>query len=178
MICLEDTRCTSLVYLVDIYPHSIRSFISNVCLNSNVNFFFRALRQTLNGHRIYCVPFKLQHILISSRIMLKAEHYYEIFRYYLHIKLGCGMPFNLILKSVPLSRPKPMQRGSHITSAINERKATCLRSSPRHGFIVPAPGEDCHIEVHQSTINVLRDLIPVSRMEAMHWVDGCYDQCE
>jgi len=44
--------------------------------------------------------------------------------------------------------------------------------TPRHAFTVPnAPAEDCQIPIDQVTIDALRGQIPVSRAEAMRWVD-------
>jgi len=49
--------------------------------------------------------------------------------------------------------------------------------TPRHAFTVPkAPAEDCRIEVPQDAINALRNTIPVSRDEAMQWVDPSFEK--
>ncbi len=44
--------------------------------------------------------------------------------------------------------------------------------TPRHAFTVPKPpAEECHIAVPREAIDALRNTIPVSRDDAMRWVD-------
>ena len=71
---LPEGPATYEPYIKDL-PSLTLSFYSNVRLNSNATSFFRLLRQILDGHRTFCVLFKPQRTLISSWIMLKAEHY-------------------------------------------------------------------------------------------------------
>lgn len=56
-------------------PYSKPMIPSNAHLNSNAISFFRPSRQTLDGHPTSFVLSKLQPILISSWIMLKAERF-------------------------------------------------------------------------------------------------------
>ncbi|EDR10136.1 uncharacterized protein LACBIDRAFT_318159 [Laccaria bicolor S238N-H82] len=49
--------------------------------------------------------------------------------------------------------------------------------TPRHVFMVPqAPAEDCCIEVPQDAVDALCNTIPVSRDEAMRWVDPSFEE--
>jgi hypothetical protein len=49
-------------------------------------------------------------------------------------------------------------------------------STPRHAFTVPAaPAQESGIVVDQVVIDALRAQIPVSRAEAMRWVDDSFD---
>ena len=49
--------------------------------------------------------------------------------------------------------------------------------TPQHAFMVPkAPAEDCRIEVPQDAVDALRKTIPVSRDEAMRWVDPSFEE--
>ena len=47
-------------------------------------------------------------------------------------------------------------------------------TTPRQAFTVPASygGQDCRITVDQTTIDDLREQLPVSREDAMRWVDN------
>lgn len=48
--------------------------------------------------------------------------------------------------------------------------------TPRHAFTVPAkPAEDCKIQVDQAVIDALRNQIPISREDAMRWVDCTFE---
>ncbi len=50
-------------------------------------------------------------------------------------------------------------------------------STPRHAFTVPEePAQDCKIQVDQPVIDALRDQIPISREEAMRWVDYTFEK--
>lgn len=46
-------------------------------------------------------------------------------------------------------------------------------TSPRQAFTAPASygGQDCRIKVDQATVDALRAEIPVSRKDAMRWVE-------
>ncbi len=49
--------------------------------------------------------------------------------------------------------------------------------TPRHAFTVPKPpAEECRIAVPQDAIDALRKTIPVSRDDAMQWVDPSFEQ--
>ena len=49
--------------------------------------------------------------------------------------------------------------------------------TPRHAFTVPKPpAEECHIAVPREAIDALRNTIPVSRDDAMRWVDPSFEQ--
>lgn len=49
-------------------------------------------------------------------------------------------------------------------------------TSPRHAFICPESfgAQDCRIDVEQRTLDALRAEIPVSRKDAMRWVDDVF----
>ena len=48
--------------------------------------------------------------------------------------------------------------------------------TPQHAFTVPTPpAENCKIKVTTEAIQALRDTIPVSREDAMRWVDPSFD---
>ena len=49
--------------------------------------------------------------------------------------------------------------------------------TPQHAFTVPKPPvEECRIAVPQEAIDALRNTIPVSRDDAMRWVDPSFEQ--
>ncbi|KAF8075916.1 hypothetical protein FPV67DRAFT_1558519 [Lyophyllum atratum] len=50
------------------------------------------------------------------------------------------------------------------------------RTTPRHAFTCPGSlgGQDCRIPVEKNTLDALRAEIPVSRLDAMRWVDDSF----
>ena len=58
-----------------------------------------------------------------------------------------------------------------------KEKPNMSGSTPRHAFLVPAPpAQDCKIPVDKEVVRALRSQIPVSREEAMRWVDDDFDR--
>lgn len=43
-------------------------------------------------------------------------------------------------------------------------------------MVPQAPAKDCRIEVPQDAVDALRNTIPVSRDEAMRWVDPSFEE--
>lgn len=53
------------------------------------------------------------------------------------------------------------------------KKLNVSGTTPRHAFTVPESygGQDARITIHKEVIDALRATIPVSREDAMRWVD-------